>query len=162
MFRLPEGERHLLKKPFGTLYKDLKDVLPVLLGKKVYAVGDVVTRNLLLHGVIPAVAVIDQRSMRAPCGDIPHYNSQRYSARNPAGTISDELIDRIDKALHTEPSMIVVDGEEDLAVIPVMIHAPIGGILVYGQPEEGIVVREITAKARKEAEALLSHFIREK
>jgi uncharacterized protein (UPF0218 family) len=161
MFRLPEGERHLLKKPFGILYSDLNAILPLLARKKVYAVGDVVTRELLGHGVTPALAVIDQRSMRVPCEDIPPYPSHRFYVRNPAGVITDELTDCIDQALRIEPSVIVVEGEEDLAVIPVVLAAPEGGILLYGQPHQGVVVREITPEARKEAEALLSHFIRE-
>jgi uncharacterized protein (UPF0218 family) len=161
MFRLPEGERHLLKKPFGTLYHDLTDILPLLTGKKVYTVGDVVTQTLLQQGIIPTLAIIDQRSMRMPCGDIPRYQSHRFSARNPAGMITDELIDRIDQALRAEPSMIIVEGEEDLAVIPVVLSVAEGGILLYGQPHEGIVLREITSEAKKEAEDLLSHFIRD-
>jgi uncharacterized protein (UPF0218 family) len=161
MFRLPEGERYLLKKPFGILYHDLKDILPLLAGKKVYAVGDVVTQTLLRHGIIPSLAVIDQRSMRAPCEDIPYYRSHRFAARNPAGMITDELIDRIDQALRKEPSVIIVEGEEDLAVIPVVLSAAEGGILLYGQPHEGVVLREINQEAKKEAEDLLSHFVRE-
>jgi uncharacterized protein (UPF0218 family) len=161
MYRLPEGERHLLKKPFGALYHDLNAILPLLAGKKVFAVGDVVTRELLRIGVIPTLAVIDQRSMRLPCEDIPPYQSHRLFVRNPAGVITDELIECIDQALRIEPSVIVVAGEEDLAVIPVVLAAPEGGILLYGQPQQGVVLREITPEARKEAAALLSHFIRE-
>jgi uncharacterized protein (UPF0218 family) len=161
MFRLPEQERRLLKKPFGTLYPDLKDTLPLLTGKKVYAVGDVVTQRLLHYGIIPALAIIDQRSMRAPCGDAPVYPSHRFSARNPPGVITDELIERIGQALRQEPAIIVVEGEEDLAVLPVVLGAPEGGILLYGQPNEGIILREISAEAKKEAEVLLSLFIRE-
>ncbi len=161
MFRLPEGERHLLKKPFGTLYQDWIEIIPLLRGKKVYAVGDVVTQALLHRGIIPSMAVIDQRSMRVPCDEVPRYPSHRYSVRNPAGVITDELIDCIDRALQTEPSLVVVDGEEDLAVIPLVLRAPEGGILLYGQPKEGVVLREITPEARKGAEILLSHFVRE-
>jgi uncharacterized protein (UPF0218 family) len=161
MFRLPEPERHLLKKPFGILYSDLKDILPLLSGKKVYAVGDVVTQRLLQNGIIPTLAVIDKRSMRAPCDNIPEYQSHRFSAHNPPGVITEELIGCIATALLVEPSVIIVDGEEDLAVIPVVLSAPQGGILVYGQPQEGVVIREITQEAKKEAEVLLSHFIKE-
>jgi uncharacterized protein (UPF0218 family) len=161
MFRLPEPERYLLKKPFGILYPDLKNVLPLLSGKKVYAVGDVVTQRLLQNGIIPTLAVIDKRSMRAPCGNIPEYQSHRFSTYNPPGVITDELIRCIGQALRVEPSVIIVEGEEDLAVIPVVLGAPEGGILLYGQPQEGVVLREITPEAKKEAEALLAHFIKE-
>lgn len=161
MLRLPERERQRLKKIFGTLYPDLKDILPLLSGKKIYSVGDVVTQRLLHHGIIPTLAVIDQRSMRIPCDNIPEYKAYRFSARNPPGVITDELIGCINRALCLEPSIIVVEGEEDLAVIPMVLGAPEGGILLYGQPGEGVVLRKIDYQAKKEAEALLSLFIRE-
>jgi hypothetical protein len=150
-----------LKRPFGTLYRDIKEIVPLLSGKKVYAVGDVVTHRLLQQGIIPALAIIDRMSMRVPCDRLPEYPSHRFSARNPPGTITDELIDRIEEALRHEPTLIIVEGEEDLAVIPVVLAAPEGGILLYGQPHEGIVLREITPAAKIDAKDLLSRFIRE-
>ena len=40
--------------------------------------------------------------------------------------------------------VLLIDGEEDLLVLPVLEYAPIGSILYYGQPERasGVVVTE--------------------
>ena len=40
MLRLPETHRDLFKKPFGTLYGSIGELLPRLSGRAVYAVGD--------------------------------------------------------------------------------------------------------------------------
>lgn len=39
--------------------------------------------------------------------------------------------------------MILVDGEEDLAVLPCILTAPSGSLVLYGQPGEGLVVCEV-------------------
>jgi uncharacterized protein (UPF0218 family) len=53
------------------------------------------------------------------------------------------------------PVRIVVNGEEDLLVIPVCVHAPDNSIVLYGQPHEGLVVVEITPEIRNKTQSLL-------
>jgi len=53
------------------------------------------------------------------------------------------------------PVRIVVNGEEDLLVIPVCVHAPDNSIVLYGQPNEGLVVVEITPEIRNKTQSLL-------
>jgi len=45
-----------------------------------------------------------------------------------------------------------VDGEEDLAVIPCVLMAPEGSLILYGQPGEGVVLVE-TDKVKETAKA---------
>ena len=54
----------------------------------------------------------------------------------------------------------MVDGEEDLAVIPLVIAAPDGAIVLYGQPHQGVVLRTVDCAAKETACNFLSHFIR--
>ncbi|HZD43575.1 MAG TPA: GTP-dependent dephospho-CoA kinase family protein [Methanomicrobiales archaeon] len=158
MYRLPDGHRIQFQKPFGTLYPDIEAIIPLLKERRVYTVGDVVTLNVLRHGIRPDVAIIDGHTMRAPCNRSPDLESRRIRARNPPGTISDDLIQKIWEALLHPPALIVVDGEEDLAVIPLVLQAPLGTIVLYGQPGEGVVLREVDEGAKSEAESLLSLF----
>jgi hypothetical protein len=58
------------------------------------------------------------------------------------------------------PSTIVVDGEEDLAVIPLVLTARDGAVVLYGQPREGIVLRIVDSEARNTAHRFLDHFTR--
>ncbi|MDI6718769.1 MAG: GTP-dependent dephospho-CoA kinase family protein [Methanomicrobiales archaeon] len=161
MYRLPDAHRSRFQRPFGTLYSGIPEVLPLLRGRVVYAVGDVVTHNLTRRGVVPDVAVIDGHTMRAPCSRTPDLKSRRLRAHNPPGAISDDLIQKVREAILHPPAVVVVEGEEDLAVIPMVLQAPIGAIVLYGQPGEGVVVREVSEEAKAEAEALLALFERE-
>jgi uncharacterized protein (UPF0218 family) len=159
MRRLPDDIRSELKKPFGELYPSLTALLPLLAGHAVYSVGDVVTHHLIRAGITPDVAIIDGHTMRAPCTRVPRLPVRTLPARNPPGTISDELVLAIRDAVADPPAMIVVEGEEDLAVIPLVLAAPSGAMILYGQPGEGVVLRRVDGKARKAARSFLSRFI---
>ncbi|WP_292518452.1 GTP-dependent dephospho-CoA kinase family protein [Methanoculleus sp.] len=161
MLRLPETHRDLFKRPFGTLYRKIGDLLPRLEGRAVYAVGDVVTHNLLGAGIVPDIAIIDGYTMRSPCTRSPLLQTRRLTAKNPAGTIADELVEVIDKAVRDPPVVIFVDGEEDLAVIPLVLAAPAGAAILYGQPGEGVVLRLVDDAAKREAASMLEVFVRE-
>ncbi|HOP09469.1 MAG TPA: DUF359 domain-containing protein, partial [Candidatus Methanofastidiosa archaeon] len=51
---------------------------------------------------------------------------------------------------------IFIDGEEDLATLPAIFFAPEGAIVVYGQPDEGIVIVNVTDEKKKEVYSILS------
>ena len=161
MLRLPEAHRDLFKRPFGTLYGTIGELLARLEGRAVYAVGDVVTHNLLAAGVVPDIAIIDGYTMRLPCNRSPLLQARRLTAKNPPGTITDDLVDAIDAAVRDPPGVIFVDGEEDLAVIPLVLAAPDGAAVLYGQPEEGVVLRLVDAAAKQAAASMLEVFVRE-
>ncbi|NLA39508.1 MAG: DUF359 domain-containing protein [Methanomicrobiales archaeon] len=161
MLRLPETHRDLLKLPFGTLYREISELLPWIEGRPIYAVGDVVTHNLVRAGIIPDIAIIDGYTMRTPCNRSPLLQARRITAKNPPGTITDELVVAIGDAIGDPPGVILVDGEEDLAVIPLVIAAPPGSAVLYGQPGEGVVLRIVDASAKREAKAILEAFVRE-
>lgn len=161
MLRLPEAHRDLFKKPFGTLYGCIGELLPRLEGRAVYAVGDVVTHNLVDAGLVPDIAIIDGYTMRSPCTRSPLLQARRLTAKNPPGTITDELTGAIDDLLRNPPGVIFVDGEEDLAVIPLVLAAPIGAAILYGQPGEGVVLRIVDDAAKREAASMLEVFVRE-
>lgn len=160
MLRLPEEHRRLFKEPFGVLYRSIDEVIPHIKGKDVYTVGDVVTHNLQKKGITPAIAVIDGYTMRSPCNRMTAINGECIQVKNPAGTITDELICALEHAVRNPPSTIIVDGEEDLAVIPLVLAAEDGVIVLYGQPHKGVVLRTVDSEARTTALRFLAHFIR--
>jgi len=159
--RLPEAERASLKRPFGEVFPGIPALLPRLRGRRVYAVGDVVTHNLLREGVTPEIAIIDGHTMRAPCTRVPDIPSRRIDARNPPGTISDDLVRAIRDAVSRPPAVIFVDGEEDLAVLPLVLAAPRGAVVLYGQPGEGVVLREVDREAKALAAGFVDRFVHE-
>jgi hypothetical protein len=160
MLTLPKEHRKLFQEPFGELYPNIDEILPIITGSIVYAVGDVVTHNLQKRGITPAIAVIDGYTMRLPCKRMPVYRGECIRVKNPAGTLTDDLIRALDYAVIHPPVTVLVDGEEDLAVIPLVMAAPEGAIVLYGQPHQGVVLRMVNLEAKETARNLLNHFIR--
>lgn len=158
MLILPEEHRRLFKEPFGVLYRSIDEVIPLIEGKDIYTVGDVVTHNLQKKGITPTVAVVDGYTMRSPCNRIPAVHGESIQVKNPAGTLTDELICALERAVRNPPATVIVDGEEDLAVIPLVLTAHDGAIVLYGQPHKGVVLRIVDSEARKTAQRFLSHF----
>jgi len=158
MLVLPEEHRKLFKEPFGELFPSLDSLLPRIEGKIVYAVGDVVTHNLQARGITPAIAVIDGHSMRTPCDRLPAVRGECIKVKNPAGTLTDDLNRALEYSILHNPATIVVDGEEDLAVIPLVLAAPVGSVVLYGQPGKGVVLRTIDTGAKKVARSFLGRF----
>lgn len=161
MLVLPEEHRRLFKEPFGELFRSVEGIIPLITGKDVYTVGDVVTYNLQKHGIIPTVAVVDGYTMRSPCNRMPAVHGECIRVKNPAGTLTDELIHALEHAVKNPPATIIVDGEEDLAVIPLVLTAADGAVILYGQPRKGVVLRTVDPNARRTAGRFLAHFIRQ-
>lgn len=158
MLRLPNEHRALFRNPFGTLYPELKTALPLLTGRAIYTVGDVVTGSILASGILPTIAIIDGYTRRLPCPPTLLHQARQIQVKNPAGAITDELINAIKDAAADPPALIVVDGEEDLAVLPVILAVPDGGHLLYGQPGEGVVLCTIDHQAKERARKMLALF----
>ena len=158
MLVLPSEHRGLFKQPFGTLFPEFSDIVPQISGRIVCTVGDVVTHSALTRDITPAIGVIDGFTMRSPYLAMPEIAQHVLRVKNPAGTITEELVAALDEAVRSMPCMILVEGEEDLAVLPLIERLPDGALILYGQPNEGVVVCEVTPVLRKHAKELLSYF----
>jgi uncharacterized protein (UPF0218 family) len=162
MRRLPEEHRGAFQAPYGRLYPSIDAARPILEGRTVLAVGDVVTAGLLRDGIVPAVAVVDGFTARdQPVDAVELPGARVLRVTNPAATLTDELEAAVRDGLACPPALIVVDGEEDLAVVPLALAAPDGAALVYGQPGRGVVVSTIDPERRALARALLDLFVDE-
>ncbi|MDR0980876.1 MAG: GTP-dependent dephospho-CoA kinase family protein [Methanocalculaceae archaeon] len=159
MLVLPSEHRGLFKQPIGTLFPEFSDIVPQLSGRMVCTVGDVVTHSALARGIIPAVGVIDGFTMRSPYLAMPEISHHILRVINPAGVITDELTAVLAEAVKAAPCVIMVEGEEDLAVLPLIGLLPDGALILYGQPNEGVVVCEVTPALRQRAADLLSCFV---
>jgi len=160
--QLPDDLRDQLKTPLGNLISD-NDPNKENITKKISAesilitVGDRTTENMLQLGLKPQIQIIDgleKRNQRTvPADDTVNTN---LSCKNPPGEITEESIQIIKKAFSSEPPVrITVDGEEDLLVIPVCISAPENSVVMYGQPNEGLVIVRITPKIRAKVQKIL-------
>lgn len=131
---------------------------------KVVAVGDACAAGLILKGRRPALVIYDGKIMRAPAGKevadaIAGFEGKELKVPNPAGYISDELVGAVKRALEGKAAKIFVDGEEDLAALVVMMFAPDGALVVYGQPNEGVVLIESREETRNKARRIYNKML---
>ncbi|HIH61826.1 MAG TPA: DUF359 domain-containing protein [Methanobacteriales archaeon] len=157
MLILPKKLRKKLKEPFGRLYPSPKEAL-IPEGAFIISVGDVTTHRLLQTGLKPHLAIIDNRVQRKTSKYKIRYDAKILKCENPPGTITDELWTIIKEAIKSgDNHLIIVDGEEDLAVLPSIILAPTDAIILYGQPNEGVVLVK-AEKMKQKAENLIREF----
>jgi uncharacterized protein (UPF0218 family) len=159
LLRLPDDLRAAFKDPLGPVYTDAEDLLADA-GRPVIAVGDVVTAHLRRAGHDPAVAVVDGKTKREAVSDETAAALSDQSARvpvdNPAATLSSDLLEALRSAIDAADGTVLhVTGEEDLATLPAVVAAPDGASVVYGQPNEGMVLVAVTDEARRESRDLL-------
>jgi uncharacterized protein (UPF0218 family) len=149
-----------LKRPFGTLIPDIQvtkeKISSVVKGaKKIITVGDATTARLLEFGMTPDLAIIDGKERRI-ARQYPKHPGQEFRCINPAGKISKSSFDLLERTLAMkEPTIVIVEGEEDMLAIPVFAMAPKGSVVLYGQPLEGMVAVKITPAKRKQAKGLM-------
>ncbi|WP_073309069.1 GTP-dependent dephospho-CoA kinase family protein [Halobaculum gomorrense] len=159
MLSLPDDLRGTFKAPLGPVYTDTERLLSDA-GDPIVAVGDVVTYHLRVAGRDPNVAVIDGKTKREAVGEeiaaVLDGDAPRIEVENAPATLSEGLFSALVDALaRDEPTVIHVTGEEDLATVPAVVAAPEGASVVYGQPDEGMVLVDVTAASKREARDLL-------
>jgi GTP-dependent dephospho-CoA kinase len=161
---LTENQRAKLKKPFGKLYPGIDAISSLVAGKKVIAVGDKVTDGVITKGIKPQICVYDGRTKRKEIAipdSIIKYEAIEVSVKNPAGQITGEAFQALKEAFATGiKTKIFVSGEEDLLTVAAINLAPEGTYVIYGQPDEGLVLVEVNAKTKDLVEKILAEMIR--
>lgn len=158
---LPKELRPVLQKPLGKLLKSIPSGLDP---EKTITIGDIATQKFNEKKVGQFLSIIDFAVRREKkfnklsdlgfLGDI-----ETIETKNPAGSITPQLFDSVRKALQTSKQKVVlVKGEEDLAVLPAMLVAPLGFVIFYGQPDEGLVEVGVTEENKEKVYKLVSKF----
>jgi GTP-dependent dephospho-CoA kinase len=159
--KLPNSLRDQFKNPLGVLLpEDTVDKAHIseYLSDNSYiiTVGDRTTEKMIDFGLIPSLQIIDGVEKREK-RELPKLeNAIDLTVDNPAAEITTQSIDVIKQAFTLQsPVRIVVNGEEDLLVIPVCVHAPENSIVLYGQPNKGLVIVKVTPEIRNKTQSLL-------
>ena len=163
-----------LKDPFGQLFEGPEDdtgvairaVLEEIFGSHgpIIAVGDVTVKALQDFGSPADIALIDGKTKRQEWEESSAIDTSLYDERltcqNPAGQLNAELFHACAGALEawsneSKTTLIDVDGEEDLA--PLLLHpmAPLGAVVLYGQPNRGVVLRWTGSDSKSRCRDLL-------
>lgn len=179
-----------LQTPMGQFFKldnqldsPEKQVIDYLINNKteqnlVIVVGDYVSKSLLENNYYPDILIIDNYTQRTKKSTFTLPNNHKLvQAENKPGEISKQawiIIKNELKNLEIKPLIItdkpvsviviLIKGEEDLLTLPVILEAPNGAYVLYGQPpmvgdgSSGIILIEVTSHLKQTIEQLLFQF----
>jgi broad-specificity NMP kinase/uncharacterized protein (UPF0218 family) len=170
--RIPEKLLPEFRKPHGKVMRGnwkaivseaVKEaVLPGGKRSLIIAVGDHCSYNLIESGLNPNMIIIDGMEKRQKFDREIRFDEPEVSVRNPAGGITLELWKAIENIMPDLENginrKVIVEGEEDLAVLPCMVFAPSGTIIFYGLIDR-LVMINLTEKKRAEAKVLLKKIV---
>lgn len=166
-YTLPKNLRDRLSRPFGKLIGDFDLYIEKqsLSKKFIISIGDITTRKLLEHRIIPEVSIVDLIVNRIKrfekVRDLGFKSEKIVEVNNPAGSVTRNLILETKKVFSIGNKVVIkVNGEEDMAVIPVVLASPLGYEIYYGQPGKGVVKIIVTEKIKGEIKNLISKFRR--
>ncbi len=153
--KLPENLREFLAKPHGKLYRGkgletIKKIRELETHSPLVCVGDLVTYYAFKAGYEPELAVIDLKTVRDKIdSEIVDYLKSKLrhhikkSVKNPPTLITPELasvlVEGVRKLKSGKKMYVFVEGEEDLATLPLVYLLPYNSLILYGQPGEGVV-----------------------
>lgn len=151
----------LLKEPFGTLIRDNEVTIGLVTeilkkAPKVIAVGDTTTEKLVGFGFIPDISVTDcmeKRVIKASKFEYPV--DKTIHLDNKPGELSKQVILEVKKLIlanaFDSKIRIIIKGEEDLVALPFLMYSPNDWVICYGQPNEGLVIVQVTEDSKKKA-----------
>ncbi len=171
ILRLPEHLRTSLKGPKGELFSrsglgaatDASDYIRKNNLHPVIAVGDLVSINLAKINCQALLSILDGKTKREDKLDHELSVDVEFHAVNAAAEIRPEVWIAIELALMLEgqgkTAKLLIEGEEDLTALPAVALAPIGSAVVYGLPDQGIVVINVTQRHKQEVNVLLEQMV---
>lgn len=170
MLRVKSSQRNRLSKPFGKLYEgegvELVKRIEELKNSELFVtIGDLVSLYTLKAGYKPKVVIIDFKTERRNLGKVFEKEITPLlkdyvivKVKNPQGHISDELVEKLFEAVKSERRYcIIVEGEEDLAALPLSLILPENSLILYGIPGKGIAAYTVNERDK----ILISRIIEE-
>jgi len=154
--RFSDRQKKKLAKPFGS-FCTLADVKKS--NRKIIAVGDETTLNLIRNGLSPHLAVCDFKIKRKKIKQserkeiICFFGKVRRIYKNPPSTLSSLLLKNAKSEIE-KGGLIRIIGEEDITALAFMLYSDKNYIVLYGQPDSGLVMikpekKELKTKIKK-------------
>ena len=152
---LPEEAREEFREPLGR-EMDEGELDSIDAQTSFITVGDVVSLTFRRHGVRPLLSVYDGSTERREMTDFARLVEPEPKAvvSNPAGRVTAEMAEAVRRGISGETGLIRVEGEEDLALLPCLIYAPDGAVVVYGMPGRCMMAVTTDGAVRKRAAEL--------
>jgi len=173
---LPETLRGELRKPLGRIIssfstlsrREIENINKRGRDRGHYyqcTVGDMVTGELQKRGIVPCISILDGLTQRkALNNEIMEtlLDKERYNAENEKGTIQKSACLGVQKLFeigHLKATkQLLIRGEEDLLTLVVVLFAPLGATIWYGQQGVGAVCIHVTEKKKEKVYNLLKKF----
>jgi pantetheine-phosphate adenylyltransferase len=165
----------MLKDPFGKLFTGPEENHSIAITNAlnfledfhlpIIGVGDVTVRALQNIDSPASIGVIDEKTKRVKWDGYREINQSLYDnvikCENPPGVLTRSLFESCEQAIFNwteknETTLILVNGEEDLAPLFLHIIAPMKSAIIYGQPTKGVVVRITGLDSKMRCQKILS------
>lgn len=166
---LPQNQRIYFKKPLGKIIQSQKNVIAFVQNlfsdkniPKIISVGDATTEVLTSLSLMPDIAIIDEHIQRERVSLLKLEDFIVLEAINEAGYIMRNAWNIIADSIKIEDNKIVIKitGEEDLLVLPTILEAPLDSKVLYGQPNEGLVVVSVTEEIKQNVCELMRKMVK--
>ena len=153
-----------LKQTDSEIYIQSPDLLKD--SKFIATIGDICTIKIIEEIRIPNLMIVDYKTKRdlsltkEQKNIIESTDCKTVEVMSEAGTISKELYNVIEIAItKNKKTKIIVNGEEDLATLPVIKLCQIGAKVIYGMPDKGMVVVDVNQQTKERANKLLERML---
>ena len=164
--KLTENLRRSFQKPFGELLRNIDYSLGIR-NHLVITVGDIATKNFNARSLGQDISVVDFKVAREKkFSNMKELgfagNENIYKVDNPPGHITSGLFKKLAEIIKSsmqERIILQVNGEEDLAVLPLVLLAPLNTVIYYGQPGKGLVQVAVSEDTKNRAHSLISKLI---
>ena len=175
--RITKKAEGKLKNPYGDLITGPENNISVAMEEvkkkisnsigPIICVGDVTVLGAQLVNIPIDIALIDGKTKRIEWKDSTNIDISKFSNTlsciNPPGQLTPSLLQSSEKAIFywiqdSNSTLIEVDGEEDLAPLILHLLSPLDGIILYGQPGKGVVVRVVTEESKNHCQLIISDF----
>lgn len=174
VIHLPFHLRERLRRPLGAVVSGSEKNIDQTTSKvmqKVSAyhfsllitVGDVISQSMKQSGMQAHICVVDFRTRREEKNQLKRIFPYTKRFVNVAGTISKQAFFACKKAIHDvfqnqNKQVVAIRGEEDLLALPMILLAPLGSLVLYGQFDTGVIIVEVTEEKKQEIADILSQF----
>ena len=166
---ITEELRRYIKKPFGRLFRSPQEV-KITKCAYLITVGDITTKVFNELSLNQNISVIDFKvARRKKFSNLSQLGFSSkikvINAKNPAGRLTPSLFSKVASifSLYKDKRVVLkIEGEEDLAVLPLILSAPLNSIIFYGQPDQGLVRVDVSEENKEKTKSLVNKTIHNK
>jgi cytidyltransferase-like protein len=157
-----QNQKDSLKEPQGILVNDQKELQSIIsdyLPTSIGLVGDITLSFFLKNNLLFNLGFYDGKTQRQPNHEVEELLSSapQHFITNHPGTISPEISNTYESLSNNPNQIIKVNGEEDLLAVALVLLLPLQSVVIYGQPDRGLVVMKVSEDKKEQMKNLLNN-----